>query len=471
MVGSGAMLGLGFEGIWGWVLVIFALAILFLVIHRQSWLRAWGYSFVFHLAFFSVLCEFVYVAAGWAPYLLLVLIQAAIMSLSGLLYALFAKLLFKSVHANDFDTLRPQPLGIWGFDELESLTPALLWATFYLAMEILRCSVPFGGFPFGRIGYGASWSPLVYYAIWGGPFLVSIAVLLASIFLVASRKILLALVFIGGGWLFLVNNGATASENKLLIAAVQGNMSQISLGETVDQTRIFQNQVAATRELLDQSDEQVQLIVWPENSLEYDLWNPANADIVEQLAKVCQEYSAPSLGGSQKYTVAGRYNRYALITSEGLDDIFYDKLEPVPFGEYVPFRDFFRLISPDVDRIPIDMLAGERPNRLDIPLSDGQSLQVGVLICFEITQDYLVNVINAADVDLIIAPTNNVFFGYTSEAFQQFSIAHLRAIQTHRHLLQVATTGISGEVWPNGQVAHQTGLYVSGGFITEIPID
>jgi apolipoprotein N-acyltransferase len=116
------------------------------------------------------------------------------------------------------------------------------------------------------------------------------------------------------------------------------------------------------------------------------------------------------------------------------------------------------------------MLAGERANVLDIPLGDGQSLRVGVLMCFEITQDYLVDAINAANVDLIIAPTNNVFFGYSSETFQQFSIAHLRAVQTRRHLLQVATTGISGEIWPNGQVSNQTELYVSSGFITQIPI-
>jgi apolipoprotein N-acyltransferase len=341
----------------------------------------------------------------------------------------------------------------------------------YLLTEILRCSIPFGGFPFGRIGYGVSWSPLVYYAMEGGPLLVSIMGLLCSILLVAGRKILLALVFVGGGCLFLVNNGTATEQSKVLVAAVQGNMEQISLGESVNAAQIFQNQVQATRELLNQSTEPVQLIVWPENSLEDDLWNPKKAQIVNQLAELSREYSAPILVGSQRYTAEGRYNRYALITKDGLNDIYYDKLSPVPFGEYIPFRDFFRLISLKVDLIPIDMLAGERANVLDIPLDNGQSLRVGVLICFEITQDYLVDAINTADVDLIIAPTNNVFFGYTSEAFQQFSIARLRAIQTHQHLLQVATTGISGEVWPNGQVSQQIGLYVSGGFVSVIGID
>lgn len=62
--------------------------------------------------------------------------------------------------------------------------------------------------------------------------------------------------------------------------------------------------------------------------------------------------------GTQEYVDGGRYNDVLVIEPHvGVTDR-YSKQHPVPFGEYVPYRDFFRNFTPTVDLVGTDMLAG-----------------------------------------------------------------------------------------------------------------
>src|SRR5699024_11527095 len=49
------------------------------------------------------------------------------------------------------------------------------FASFYLAVELLRPSAPFGGVSWVRLGWGQVDAPLAWLAAWGGPTLVTVA--------------------------------------------------------------------------------------------------------------------------------------------------------------------------------------------------------------------------------------------------------------------------------------------------------
>ncbi|MDR2538408.1 MAG: apolipoprotein N-acyltransferase [Bifidobacteriaceae bacterium] len=449
VVFSGLSFGISFESECGFPLALFALVTLISLVYRATVFQAWVFMLAFHLIAYAWAWNFLAIASDWLPYGLLVILESLIMSFAGLVYKILP---------NNF----------------------LTFPTVYVAFEYLRCVVPYGGFAFGRVAWSVSYSAFGFFGGLLGPIFVSwIILVFAQLFWPLSWLKILSMIIIvasamalWGNKIYLSNNDIEKDQSFVRVAVIQGNIKAMKFGAEVDMHEVFTNHLSATKKLLGSSmNSNVDLIIWPENALEYDLWNPQNQEIVNQLANLSQEYHAPLLVGSQVFYADHRYNRYALIDASGLTEVYYDKLTPVPFGEYIPNRAFFRLFSPLVDQVTLDMWPGERPGILEVPLNSGRGIQLGILICFEITQDWLVEDIVNRGAQAIISPTNNVFFGHSSLAFQQFTIARFRAIQTNRDLIQASTMGISAGVKPDGEVFNQTDLYVSTGFIYDLALN
>jgi apolipoprotein N-acyltransferase len=118
----------------------------------------------------------------------------------------------------------------------------------------------------------------------------------------------------------------------------------------------------------------------------------------------------------------------------------YDKKRPVPFAEYVPDRDFWYSLAPDlIGLIYRGYTFGTRDPIFEI---DGHPL--GVLICFEIAIDESLEGLVDSGAQAILLQSNNADFGHSDEAYQQLAVAKLRAIETGLPLINVSTTGPSG---------------------------
>ncbi len=79
------------------------------------------------------------------------------------------------------------------------------------------------------------------------------------------------------------------------------------------------------------------------------------------------------------------------------------------------------------------------------------------MICFEVAYDGLVRSSVAAGAQLVVVQTNNATFGHTAETYQQLAMTRLRAVETGRTVVQVATTGISAVIGPDGGVRMRSG--------------
>ena len=107
----------------------------------------------------------------------------------------------------------------------------------------------------------------------------------------------------------------------------------------------------------------------------------------------------------------------------------YTKQHPVPFGEYIPYRSFFRRLTPAVDLVTTDMVAGADPSPIAVPIDRlGRSVPITTGICFEVAYDDLIRQSVLAGGELIVIPTNNASFGMTQESTQQLAMSQLRAI-------------------------------------------
>src|SRR5699024_6477289 len=107
----------------------------------------------------------------------------------------------------------------------------------------------------------------------------------------------------------------------------------------------------------------------------------------------------------------------------------YTKRRPVPFAEYMPYRDFFRFFTDKVDLVSSDFQPGDEPGNLLI-----SGANVGDVICFEIVEDDLVRDVVTGGAGVVVVQTNNATFGYTNETYQQQAMSRLRAVQYGRQI-------------------------------------
>ena len=90
---------------------------------------------------------------------------------------------------------------------------------------------------------------------------------------------------------------------------------------------------------------------------------------------------------------------------------FYDKRHPVPFGEYVPDRAFFRPFAPEL----IDLIQREYTPGTTAPTLPVAGTRAGIAICFDIVDDGLMREEIRDGAQVIFAQTNNADFGRTDE--------------------------------------------------------
>ena len=91
------------------------------------------------------------------------------------------------------------------------------------------------------------------------------------------------------------------------------------------------------------------LVIWPENSTDIDPYRNADANAV--ISAAAQDIGVPILVGAvvQADTPGEAYNMGIVwdpVTGPGQT---YTKRHPLPFGEYMPYRSFFRIFSDKVD--------------------------------------------------------------------------------------------------------------------------
>jgi apolipoprotein N-acyltransferase len=194
------------------------------------------------------------------------------------------------------------------------------------------------------------------------------------------------------------------------------------------------------------------LMVWPESTIpgapEAQPW------IAARLAQIARASDAWLLAGGPYYDQRGRaYNSAYLYSPTGNLTARYDKVQLVPFGEYVPGRSWL----PFLNRYHIrdqDFAAAAVPRVLQ-----AGTIAVGPMICFESSFPNLAWALVRRRAQVLVIITNDAWFGHTAAAAQHEQIAVLRAVETGRWVLRAASTGISSIIAPNGRVVAQAGLF------------
>ncbi|MEZ5826615.1 MAG: apolipoprotein N-acyltransferase [Geminicoccaceae bacterium] len=213
------------------------------------------------------------------------------------------------------------------------------------------------------------------------------------------------------------------------------------------------------------------VLIWPESSVPYRL----DAD------PTAREMVAGAIGGGD-----GRGGVAALVGSDHIDfdveprilnnSVYaisregevrdrYDKVDLVPFGEFLPFRSILGRIGLDALAVgSIDFQPGAGRRTLEVasvpPFSP--------LVCFEAVfpgeatdgsgrARWLLNV------------TNDAWFGISSGPYQHLAMARMRAVETGLPLVRAANTGISVVTDAYGRILDHLQLGTIGVLDAELP--
>lgn len=357
------------------------------------------------------------------------------------------------------------------------VTLPLAWT----GIEWLRTYFPIG-FPWNLLGYAAYRNlELIQFAEFTGVYGVSALIIFANavIYVIVSRTYsrrvqgvslaaltaIIAVAFVFGSFRL---RGLTAqrAHGSLKIAMVQGDIPQSMKWDPqflASSFRVYVDQTeAAARRGAD-------LIVWPEAAAAFfvqpDGRYPAafaeDARFRQRLLDLARRVHTPILLGAPALGVrnqrVGFYNRAYLVSSTGEISAWYDKIQLVPFGEYVPFRSIFGFFVNRVVSGFGDMFAGR--TQTIFPL---KGARLGVLICYESVFPNLARSVVKDGAEVLVNITNDAWYGKSSAPYQLLAMAAMRSVETKVPMVRVANTGISAIIEASGNITATTKLFARG---------
>jgi apolipoprotein N-acyltransferase len=340
-------------------------------------------------------------------------------------------------------------------------------AALWVGREVFVGSFPYGGFPWARIGMSQAQSPLAPLSSWLGVsglgflMVLLVAMLIEVVRLRAwKRPIRLAIPALLVIVLFLTPLFPTTPAGSMRIAAVQGN-GPTGYFDQREPSSVIDAQTDATEPLY---GEDLDLLVWPEGSLDTDpLQNEA---LARRMTLITTRIGAPLLANAATGRNGRYFNTSLLWTDAGGATQLHDKRHPVPFGEYVPDRAFFNALAPDlIGLIQREYTPGENP-----PVVDVDGVLVGLAICFDVIYDDVITEGLNAGAQVLVFQTNNADFRGTDENLQQLAFARMRAIETGRSVVNISTVGTSQIIRPDGRTVTSLDAGEAGAMLDDVEL-
>src|SRR5664280_1089411 len=168
---------------------------------------------------------------------------------------------------------------------------------------------------------------------------------------------------------------------------------------------------------------------------------------VDNLARAAQ---AHVLLGIVAHTAGGApLNSAVLVSPDGEPVSRYDKVNLVPFGEYVPWPfGFANKISTELG----DFAAGNRVVVSPVVSPKIGTHRIGTFICYESVFPNFVRKFAAGGAEVLFNISNDGWFGPSGARQQHLSIVRMRAAENRRWILRSTNAGITAAIDPAGRL-------------------
>ena len=458
-----------------WFLAVVALGLLAVVLGREIRVRDGALAgFLFGLGFYVPLLPWIGEYVGPLPWLALAAVLAAYTALFGAIATVSMRL----------------PL------------PPLWFAASWTLVEALRSMFPFGGFPWGRTAFSQADGPLLPLASLVGATGLTFGTALfgasvAWVFVLGIRSwqraprpateeshalsvgvvsgVVTVLLALAAPLLAILVTPASLdrvlSPSTTRVAIVQGNVPRLGLEFNAQRRAVLDYHVRETMKLAEDvatgRTPAPDFVLWPENAS--DISPLDNPDAEAEIEAAAKAVNAPIVLGTILINDDGSPRNSVIVwdPKRGITDR-YDKHIIQPFGEYLPWRGFFRLFSSYADMAGT-FTPGGGPSVVRIPTRSGPVI-AGVATCWEVAFDRAARASVDQGAQVLLVPTNNATFGLSSMTYQQLAMSQVRAVEHGRTVLVAATSGVSAIIAPDGTIIARTPLFVPAPLSDRVPL-
>jgi len=335
-----------------------------------------------------------------------------------------------------------------------------------------------GGFPWGLLGYSQhAMLPVIQIAELGGVYAVSLLLVavnaaIAGVCVLGPRRaivgggavVLLLAGTLGFGWLVLSREFGRDAERvrpTVRIGVIQPSIEQ---GQKWDPA--YQAETLATYERLTRqaAAERPAAVFWPETAA--PIFLRGDAPLLARLVTLARETGVPLLVGSVDRLPGpdGQFlNSAFLLGDQGITGK-YDKIQLVPFGEYIPLASLIGFIRQWAEFIS-DFAPGTRQTVFPLPRAP-----FGTVICYEVIFPDLFRGFAAGGAVFMANITNDAWFGRTSGPWQHLGVLPLRAVENRIAIARAANTGVSALIGPDGRVGPTLPLFERGILTLAVPL-
>ncbi len=157
-------------------------------------------------------------------------------------------------------------------------------------------------------------------------------------------------------------------------------------------------------------------------------------------------------------------NGCGLFDDRGVLKAQYEKIKLLPFGEKVPFSQYFSVLE-KIDFGQANFKQGE-----DMTIFDSSAGKFGALICFESTFTGYTRRYIKEGAQFLVNITNDGWFGSPRGALQHAETTVLRAVENGVFLVRAANTGISMSVDPAGRIVESVGFNRESIIVTPVTV-
>ena len=234
---------------------------------------------------------------------------------------------------------------------------------------------------------------------------------------------------------------------------------------SLDRFYLSNNPVLIIEELIEISNpnfDEKTIFIWPEGILP----NVSQKELIEYKWLFKNKFNKNHLlaiginkqiveGDSKKY-----FNTFSIYDHELNLINSYSKINLVPFGEFLPFNNFFSMIG--LKTLTNNYQSYSKGNERDIIeiKKNDFSLKILPLICYEII--YTGEIFKENNFNVIINISEDGWFGKSIGPKQHFAHSTFRSIESGKYLIRSANNGTSAIINPIGEIEKSLKLNNNG---------
>ena len=228
------------------------------------------------------------------------------------------------------------------------------------------------------------------------------------------------------------------------IASIQPNIPQTMKMDFEQSPAVF--------EILEQmntraAEKKADLVLWPEACVPGGMFG--DREVTDWVRGQAAKHKALLLGTDDFNRGGGGedHNSAALVIPGKPDISIHDKVNLVPFGEYLPMRPLLGWALAEL--VPGDFQPGIFPVQMTL---DSPPVTLGPLICFEDTQPEIARAQVRGGAQLFVNLTNDGWFGRSAELEQHLANALFRCVESRVPMVRGTNTGTTASIDTFGRV-------------------